>query len=67
MSMQERLAHEVEIEEFHFPTQALGEFVEFIGRKSAFFPRRLGTETAVKVTDICYFEVTAGYHGGRIL
>ena len=60
--MKERLTHKMEIEELHLTAQALGKAVKLLGRETALDTLGLRTEDAVKVTDVRYFQITAGYH-----
>jgi hypothetical protein len=55
MRMQERLAHQVEVQELDLSTELVGQRVELLHRKTTLGSVRLGTEQAIEVTDIGYF------------
>ena len=60
--MQQRLAHQVEIEELYLAPQTVGQGVELLECEPALLSVGLGTEQAVKVTDVCYFKIATRYH-----
>ena len=62
MRMQERLAHQVEIEELDLPTEFIGQLFEFLHGKTMLRSIRFGTEQAIEVADIGYFKIATGYH-----
>jgi hypothetical protein len=67
MGMKQRFAHKMKIKELDFAAQTVGEPVELTDRKGALCPCRLGTEKAIEITYVGYFEIAPCYHGGLIL
>lgn len=60
--MEERLAHEVEIEKPHLTHESGGKHVEFVHRHRVLRPRCLRAEHTIKVAHIRYFKIASGYH-----
>lgn len=60
--MQQRLTHQMEIQEAYLATHAVGEKVELLLTQLPSLPMMLRTEMAVQITSICDFYVTAIYH-----
>ena len=60
--VQKRLAHQMKIKLLRFAAQAVGEHVELTDRKGALCPCRLGTEKAIEITYVGYFEIATRNH-----
>ena len=60
--MEQRLTHQMEIEETHLPPDPVREQVEFLRRQLPPVPVMLGAEVAVEVANVRDFYVTAIYH-----
>ena len=60
--MEQRFAHQVEIEEAHLTPHPICEQIEFPGTQLPFPAMMLGAEIAIQIAGICYFDVTAVYH-----
>ena len=63
VSMQQRFAHEVKIEELDLPLQAVGEKVEFCRQKGVFVSFGLWTEETIEIAYVGYLKIAACYHG----
>jgi len=60
--VEQRLAHEMEIEKADLPSNLIREQVEFLGTQLSFASRMLGAKVAVEVASVRYFYVAAVYH-----
>lgn len=63
--MQQRLAHQVEIEKAHLAAHFVGEQVKLLCGQLSLLALVLRTEVAVEVAGVGYFYVTAVYHCGE--
>ena len=62
MAVQQRLAHEMKIEEFYLATQFVGKQIKLRRRQTTLLPRRLGAKKTIEVTYIGNFKITACNH-----
>ena len=62
MGMQQRLAHEMKIEELYTAAQAVGKEIELHRSESALCTLCLGTEEAIEIAYVGYFKVAARNH-----
>ena len=60
--VEQRLAHDVEIEKTDLPLDFVREKVEFFCAQLPFLASMLGTKVAVEVASVGYFYITAIYH-----
>ena len=60
--MEQRLAHQVEIEEAHLAPHLIRDEIEFLCTQLPLLAMMLGAEIAIQIAGIGYFDVTAVYH-----
>ena len=60
--MEQRLAHQVEIEEAHLVPHPIRDEIELLCTQLPLLAMMLGAEIAIQIAGIGYFDVTAVYH-----
>ena len=64
--MEERFAHQMEIQKLHLALKLRGQSVEFVQRQRMLRPLGLRAEHTVEVAHISYFEIASCYHIGLL-